>query len=523
MQSQDPSEFTVESLWEDILSVLKRRKVFIAITTVCISILVYGVLMYLKDKYEASASLIVKLGTENVEVPVTVEKGGVYRQGVMKEEINTYVALLRSTPLLEKAMDRIGIERFKQEPKRPEGLLQRIKYEVKAVARFLKEQVNEGLILAGLRKRLTEREQLIIALSKWLTVSHEKDSNVINLNMRILDPVLGRDYLAAIIETYLVMHAEYVLGSGQELYALNEQIKKDGRYLELLREELMAYKKQNAIASVGEQRAGLTQLMKSLKEEIYQHERAMAGHISSRTHLLQRMQEVEEMVLANVVKVKGPQQQSILDKIAELQVERASLAVRYQEETPQLEGINHEILYLQNLVDAMAADSNREETFQRNPVMTEFERHLESVDLDMEMLSSKVSTARNQLADIYAELGVLDQAEIEIRRLELEINVAESRFLSNAESREVARSREVLRQSSVANVNVLVEPFYNAKPVFPRRVMYMGIGIIGALGISFGLALFMEWISDRIYDVKTLNQIPGIIVLGEYSLSNKAA
>lgn len=515
-QSSDPSDFTVESLWQDLLGVVQRRKVFIAIVTVSLTAVVYFVLLNLKDKYEAEASLIVKLGTENADVPVMVEKGGLYRQGVMKEEINTYIALLQSSPLLEMAMDDLGLDRFAFKPTRPQSLLQWIKYPFKVVARFGKKQLNEALILVGLRKRLTEREQVLLALSRWLTVMHEKDSNVIRLSMRIIDPVLGKDYLEALIRNYLRMHSEHVLGNDNVLMALNEQAREDRTSLEQLRNQLMDYKREQSIASVDEQRMGLTTMMKALRQEIFDNQRTMAGHAATLAHLRDRRGTVDELVLSTVIRAK-PRQQAILAKIAELEVQQADLEVRFQEGAPQLERTRQEIAGLEAALQRLNEQTDSEETFMRNPVVSQFDELAESIEIELEALQSRTTAAQSQLDAIQKDLAALDRADIEIRRLQLEIEAAESRFLSNAKNREQARSREVFRKEQVANVSVLVPPYYNAKPVYPRRILFMAGGIIGALGIAFGVALAMEWLSDRIYDVRLFRGLPKLVVLGEYT------
>src|SRR5436189_6424117 len=108
-QTQD---LTVHSLWEDLLAVVRRRKKLIAITTVSAAVAVYVGLLFVGDKYEAEASFLVLLGRENTELPLTVERGTVHSDGVKKEEVNSYIALINSPTVIAAAVDSVGLDRF---------------------------------------------------------------------------------------------------------------------------------------------------------------------------------------------------------------------------------------------------------------------------------------------------------------------------------------------------------------------------------------------------------------------------
>lgn len=518
----DSNDFTVESLFDDILGVLKRRKLFVAIVGVCISLLVYGVLLYLNDKYEVNATLIVKLGKESVAVPLGAEKGSVYRQGVTKEDINTYISLLQSAPTLEQALALVGEERFEYKPEKPENLLQSMKAMAKRCARFGKSLVNDALIMVKLRKRLTDHDKLLLSLSRSITVMHEKDANTILIHMKTIDPILGRDYLDALIECYLDAHGELMQGNDMALQALEEQTTANSERLKSLRGELASFKQENAIDSIHEQRTALIAIKSELKESVYKSKREISGYESARDYMVDRQGTVDDLVLSNVIESLGASRMKAQEKIAQLSVKRAEMAVRLKDTAPQLKVIDEEIGALEALLVAITEETIEEEVYIRNPLVNQMESRRETMGIEIHALRSQVDVAELQLKQVDSELRQLDVAEGELRRLELEIAVAEKRFLNHADLQVGAEFSELLRRSDVDNVSVLVAPYYNAKPVFPRRLIFMLIGVLGGFGIGFGLALFFEWTNGRLYDTRLLEKRPGVLVLGEYRVNHDA-
>jgi uncharacterized protein involved in exopolysaccharide biosynthesis len=153
---------TLHSLWNDLFAVVRRRKALVGVVALATVIAVYVGLSFVSDQYQAQASLLVKLGRENAQVPVTVEKGSVFSSGVSKEEVNSYIALFTSRPLLESTVDEIGLERFKDQPRLPKSIFGYPKFALKSLARMVKKSANQILIWINLRPDLSEKELALI-------------------------------------------------------------------------------------------------------------------------------------------------------------------------------------------------------------------------------------------------------------------------------------------------------------------------------------------------------------------------
>ena len=78
----------------------------------------------------------------------------------------------------------------------------------------------------------------------------------------------------------------------------------------------------------------------------------------------------------------------------------------------------------------------------------------------------------------------------------------------------------IMDHARVANVSVLSPPAYSEKPAAPKRLLIMVLAVMAGLCGGLGLALFVEWQSDVIYDERDLERISPRLHLG--SLNSEA-
>ena len=96
--------------WEDFWYAIRTSKLLIAGVLLATVIGAYLGLQIQDDIYESQARILVKLGRENMDPPVTVATPGVVGGGIRKEEIFTNIILISSRPLIEQTLDEIGVD-----------------------------------------------------------------------------------------------------------------------------------------------------------------------------------------------------------------------------------------------------------------------------------------------------------------------------------------------------------------------------------------------------------------------------
>lgn len=504
----------MHTLWEDLLNVLLRRKRLVLLITASLVFLAYIGLSFMGDRYEARSSLLVKLGRENTEVPVSVEKGGVFSNGVNKEEINSYISLIRSRHLIEKTIDTIGMERFTRQPERPKSFLKLIKYHAKEVAKWGKKQLDNGLITIGLKPKLEERELLILLLEKSLTVEREKETNVINLSLKLADPFLASDVLDALTKLYITEHIRIHQHNTMIITAFDEQTSDYQNALKKLSEKELELKRNLAIGNIEDQQRRLAAHISNLDDEVMKSQRDAKQFESELTSTQNRLAKTKEQILSSTKIQPSAELSKMRDRLAELRIKRAESAAKYQPNSPTLIMLDDEIRRITTWINQDGTPEEAEKIMQRNPIRGLLESRMVDLKLRLSSVKTVLETSTEQRRDLVTKLQALNLAENELQAIQLQQEVIKKRFLNNASRREEAKVQQLLNQFKIANVSVLNPPSFSWKPVSPKRLLIMLGSVIGGLALGMGLALFIEWTSDLLYDEKDFKYVEGTTFLG---------
>jgi uncharacterized protein involved in exopolysaccharide biosynthesis len=519
-QTQD---LTVHSLWEDLLAVVRRRKKLIAITTISAAIAVYVGLLFVGDKYEAEASFLVLLGWENTELPLTVERGTVHSDGVKKEEVNSYIALINSPTVIAAAVDEVGLERFRDHPKPPKNLFARLKRMGKDAYHWGRERLDDALIAMALQPRLSEYEKAKMTVQKSLSVFREKDASVINLSLRLGDPVLAQDLLKAIMEQYLQRHAAVVRQGDSLVPIFEEQATLYRDRLGELRDKAAELKAEFGVSSVKEQKAALLEMLKTAELGRLENERELSRLQAAHSALLKRLPELKDQLVATVVTAPSVSQTKARELLASLNLKRSQALARYEKNSEPLRAIEEQIAEVRPLAEGTVPQDEGGKTYMRNPVVGHMDLQLEDDQIKIQALEAATQKAKEQVARIETDLRKMDLAEKQLSRVDLEINVAEARFVVNAQKREEARSLRLMDQRRLANISILSPPTYSEKPVAPKRLLIMALGLVAGLMAGFTLGLFLEWQSDTIHEARDLEKLFDGAYLGTISGSSNGS
>jgi uncharacterized protein involved in exopolysaccharide biosynthesis len=491
LDTTDPHSKGQSSIWDDLGSLLRRRKATVALTLCATVVGVYATLDLLGERYEAEARLLVVLGRENVEVPRTVEKGSVYVTGVQKEEINSYIQLVASAELMEQVLDEIGIEAFRARPKEPETFLQKIKHHVKGAARFVRTQIREVLILLDIKKRLSERQQIMKGLLGGLNVTRERDANVIRVSLRLPDPELARRTVETLLDLYLQRHIQ--LRSETSIReALDKQTAELLANLNDLQEQTVKIKSKWNLSSVSKQREHLLDRLHGIRRQIDEQHAHRAALRVRRAALAERIETLPSVQMSGEVVNPNPRVESIKERLMSLQLERVRAVNKYKEDSEMVRLIDNEIESLNRLLSGEPQSQTGAITYNPHPVREQFERESERIEIELASVDETISTQRGQADAIELQLQRLDQGENELQATDLERDVVKQKYLTYAERREEIRIAEQLDHFRVANVKVLGAATVGAEPVYPRKLLIMVVGLVAGAMSGVGLALFQQ-------------------------------
>ena len=516
-----PESDSGQALLAELITVVVRRRLLIFLVLVGTTLGCYVALAFITDQYEAEARLLVKLGRENAEVPLTVDKGGVYATGVAKEEINSNIQLLTSRSLVEATVDTLGIGRFTVEATRPPGFFSGVKFYARRTYRYLKGRWHDSLVALGLKKELGDREQAVNVLVGAISAERQRDSNVTIVKIRLPDAKLALDAMSALLDLYLQRHIQ-VQQVGNLRQAFEQQSTGLGKQLEELQSRMVLMKREAKLSSATEQRTQLLQRLDQLKREIDSRTRERSQLESERAALETRLRALPARMKSQEIVEPNLGSRSIRERLIELRLKRVETSGRYDANFQLVKNIDDEIASLEKLLSTEEATQAGDVTYQRNPVAAEFEADVERTNVKLVGLVASIAEQWRQIADIEADLGRLDAGEDSLRLAELERRVLEEKFVATSSRSSAARIAEDLDQRRVANMAVLGTPSVPEEPVYPPKLLIMGIALAAGLLLGVGMALVLEWGSDVIRGPRDIVAIEGVSFLGPF-LSGSAS
>lgn len=516
--NEPPSGDSTRILLTQFLAVIQRRKLLVVLVLVGTLLGCYVALSFITDQYEAEARLLVKLGRENAEVPLTVDKGGVYTTGVAKEEINSNIQLLTSRSLIEATIDRVGVERFMFRPVRPKTFFALMKYYAKQTYGWARNRWDRTLIALDLAKDLTDREKAVNLLERSVKAARERDSNVTIVNIRLPDARLAADAMSVLLDLYLQKHIQ-VQQEGNLREVFQEQSATLGKQLDDLQNRIATIKKEGNLSSVPEQRTQLLERLDQLKRDIDAKVSQQRELESQAATLQARLTSLPVSMRTQEVVEPSRGTRAIRDRLSELRVKRVDLAAHYAPTSRLVKNIDDEIAALDTMLKTEEATQAGDVTYQRNPMVAEFQAEVERTNVKQAGLIAAINEQRKQAAAIQFELRRLDEGEDKLRLAELERHVLQEKYVASAARSSAAQISEDFDTAKVANVAILAPPTVPSVPVYPPKLLIMGVALAAGLLLGLGAALVVEWASDVIYAPADIAGIGGLPYLGEFRLT----
>lgn len=477
----------------------------------------YAVISFLTDQYDTTAKLLVRVGREQLEPPpaVTTTNATLFSSGLRKEELISEINVLQSPDLVVRVVDTIGVGHFRRQSDRPSGWFALIKSYVKGVVRSLKETVNDTLILLGLKKRLTDREQAIAWLLHSVAIAPEREADVIVLQVRTPDPGLGVQILNTWIDLYMQRRLQVRQHAGAKEFLANEVTEGRKRLAELAQQELQ-WKQSRTLGESKEQIMLLQRQIRALVGEENDTHREMAALRQETEHARALIAASQRDVLARREESPNPLLRKLKEELATLQLERSRLITKFQDTSAFVQDLDDQITRVSAMLEKEKA-LQVVATYEANPLVTTLEQKLHERSIQLEGLKAKAQVQQQQRESLEAELRALDEAEMKLADLSRERQIAEQQYLAAVKRKHDVEVAAELDLQRISNVNILTPPVSSIEPVSPRRILLLEVSAVMGLLLGMGISLLLAYFDDRIHHAKQLTDRTGLRYLGAMS------
>ncbi len=493
---------------------LPRHKWTIAGVFVFTTLAAYASLSLMTELYEVRAALLVKLGRENLDAPVTA-RNGVLSTGVRREELGSEVQILRSAQLLGEVVDAVGVEAFRVKRVAPPDLLGKAKFYTKAALRWAKDRYQDGLIALDLKKRLDERDAALAMLVDRLVAQPEKESDVIALSLRIADPDLGVRLQETLIQKYLAHRVEVRRNRGVKEF-FESEVADLKAALDESERRVNEWRAASQLTLPAEQK---TLLLRQIRELSAQRERSQSRLQALRTQVDAArglIGQSAERVRASQVETPSAAVQQFRERLSRLEGDRARLLTTYLPGAAPVKTVEDEIATVRQLLGSQNISEVGSVTTSPNPLRQQLEQSINQDSVALTGLRAEIAAQQTQLARLTAELHAIESADTTLVELERDRKVAEENYLNAVKQLTDADIETQLDVSRISNVSVATSPASSLIPVYPRKLLLMGLALAVGLVLGVALAALLEWTSDTVRDADDVQAVTALPCLASF-------
>jgi len=482
--------------FQDIYRSLKRHKqksvwFFVAVVT--------GTLLFTlftPSEYRSEGKLFLRLGRENSTLDPTATLGQtptVTLPSSRENEINSVVEILQSRVLFEKVVDSLGPDAImkgqltapsdKVETSQPENK------DVQQASAGMGQYLTEGknfLAQFSSSAGIDDRERAIIRLMKKVKVEAGKKSNVIDITCDGSSPAQCQAIVAKLIDVYLDEHVRLNRTQGSHEF-LTTQTNRLRTELTRKETELSELKSKTGLASPNTQRQLLVARIGRLEDELLSTE---ASRVSAQARVNSLREKMTSLPETQVTTETSGHANEGTDRMREqfyaLQVREKEAASKYAEDHPKMRQIREQVATAR---EVLSREERERKQVTKEPGRLHHQTELSLLTEEPSLLSLEARAKRllAQLDGVRKELITLNENELRITAFQREVDLLDADYRKCSNNLEQARIDQQLEAQRMSNVSIVQPASFEPKPVRPRKMVNLLLGICA--GLFGGLAL----------------------------------
>ena len=508
---QRESEGIQYSLRDLLTIVFKRRSLILTILFIVVTVVMLNGLSKPRT-YRVTATLLVNEARAQTPMAAADSKQVIIDR-VTEQDLNSEIEILKSRRLIEEVIETVG----GSQP----GLTKKKSWVGLGISRVRS-------LLGG--TKLSRSDSLLVHLQQAIEISPVRNSNVIKIAYQSEDPAWANQVVGAWTDSYLERRVERyqspqtVVFFGQQMREAQQKLVETENALKRFAEEAsitmvegtgdadsLAAQKKLAM----ERLSGLESSFGAAEVELQSQRRQMA----SLQELLRR--EPERLDSSNR-QHQGAATEEIERALASLRLQRDALLQDFKPDSRHVRDIDTQIKMAEDLLE-QNEDGSAVSGTESNPVFLQLKGELLRVETAFEGTSARVASLRTQVLAYRKELDDLNARSFNVESLRREVETADEDYLLYRSKHEEARISAAMDQEKFINVTV-AQPAQ--MPLMPeprglalKLLLSLLIGILGGVGLAFGLEMFVDRSFTTGEDIERKLGIPHIASIPEGNLA----
>ena len=481
----------------DILNVLSRRRSLMLVFFVTTLVGGYAGLRLIAPTYEATARLLVRLGSEDMYMPAL--RSSQYRAPVMsvirEEQLRSEANILADGDLAKKVVRDVtpqvlfpGID-VKHSWYTPRGVLQFFAETYRALEDYF----------FPLSSNRTLEDRAVLAFQRALRSEAVKSSNLIEVSFRNKSPGAAAQGVNALVKIYL--NERVRIFQREQSGFFNEQLAQLNLQMREAEVDVEMFRTKGGFIDLDKQRLSQVDSLNDLRKRLDEN-RVGTGQLDRRIQVLkQQLSTVAPTTQIGGAETSNSFAVSELSKqIADIQRIELDITQNYSENDQRLQSLREQRRMVQSLLDEQQS------------------RRYASTQQGINPLSARI---RDDLLRAEAELAGLRQAGLNLASLEREVTTRLAGFnKQDAGDKQLTQKIQMLRETrqlylekveesrlaaaqaaaQYGNVTVVSYASPPSSPVSPKLwLVLVGVlagGVFGAVGLAFAVDFFARsWAS----------------------------
>jgi polysaccharide chain length determinant protein (PEP-CTERM system associated) len=342
-----------------------------------------------------------------------------------------------------------------------------------------------------------------------------------------------RERALRVVESLLNTFVEQTLGgkresSQQAQQFLETQIKDYEQRLSAAEDKLAAFKKKNVGLMPSDQGGYFAQLQKEV-DAAKKAESDLSVALSRRDELAKQLHSDSVVSAAGASVASGARGSGggdTLSRIQETQAKLDELLLKYTDRHPDVIATSATLAELKQRRATELANLQRGDASAiassgagNNPVYQSMQLELNKVDVEIAALRRELAQHQSTVAELRQRLNSAPQVEAEYQQLNRDYDVNKAQYTALLESYQKARLGERADNAGSVRFEIVLPPSSPLVPVFPKRMLLLGLIWLAALGAGAASAYGLHTLKPILSSVRGVNDITAFPVLGVVSVA----
>ncbi|MBJ6751626.1 GumC family protein [Geomonas anaerohicana] len=437
--------------------VFKNKRILVTSFIVVFMLAVFVALL-IQPLYEAKSTVLIKMGREYLARPEIGERIAAPTMAINQDGlISSELQILSSKELRDKVVKEISA--FKLYP----DLITMTDVNIEDLAET--------------------------RLERTLKLNKVKNSNVIEIAYEHADPEIAAKVVNSFVDYFRDKHLQ-VFREPQSTF-LQQQLEMYTEKLRTSEQDLEAFKSENDVYSLGEQRTLLLQQKQELDAALKSNDNQIRELQKKVAVLKSQLHTVYKSRDSYVPPERSLDIQDAKAKLLGLLLEDQRLSKKYTPSSKLIINSKNEIEIVKNYINELEADANNKAKT-GNQVYLDLYKDFLASSATLQASVAKGTSVRAQLQEIKNSLASINRGEQRLESLKREKAMNEKNYQNYLDRVEESRMLEEMNRQKLANISVIQTAAVPVVPSTSSRLKIIALGFVSGIFVAIGAVLLKE-------------------------------